>query len=101
MDKILKADNLVMRCLDIHTINRVICNTDKGVLCLQIRKGETNYNFVLDAVPVSKEQNKELFDILFSNTATEKPQQVNKEVTEVPKKKGRPKGSRSGLNDIA
>lgn len=99
-DKILKQDDRIMKLLEVSTINRVICHTNKGVLTLQIRKGETNYHLVLDAVPLLPDLNKELMDILFPAKPQEVPQ-VNKESNldpitgtvklPTPKKKGRPK----------
>lgn len=61
----LKLDDQIFKQLDLKTINRLICTTDKGVLSLQIRKGEQNYHLCLDSVPVEKELNKTLMDLLF------------------------------------
>ena len=60
-----KQDNKVMEILGTKEIRHAILSTDKGDLSLLIRKGETSYTFVLDAVPVSKETNTELMELLF------------------------------------
>lgn len=112
IEKTLKADDLLMKNLELKTINRLICTTDKGVLSLQIRKGEQNYHLCLDSVPLNKELNKTLMDLLFPVSKVEIPI-VNKkpEATisfKIPsntgitpkeviitKKGGRPKGSKN------
>lgn len=60
-----KTDNLVMTHLKLGEIRHIICHTDKGDLCLMLRKGGTgrDYKFVLDAVPVDEEKNKELMNL--------------------------------------
>lgn len=102
--EILKKDDQIMKTLssmNVHRINRLICNTDQGPLELEIRKGESEYHFVLGAVPVSKELSKELMDLLFSTPEMEVPGQVNKlsfqGIPIIPdsKPKGRPKASRN------
>ncbi len=80
IEKTLKQDDLIMKILapmNVHRINRLICNTDQGALELEIRKGEKDYHFVLGAVPIDKEVSKELMDALFPITKLEVPQ-VNK-----------------------
>lgn len=77
MEKIIKQDDSVMKILGVQTIQRIICETDKGTLKLQIRKGDTNYHLILDSVPLSKDDNKELMDLLFPANVLEVPQ-VNK-----------------------
>lgn len=117
----LKTDDAIFKALDLKTINRLICTTDKGVLSLQIRKGETNYHLCLDSVPLSKELNRTLMDLLFPIPKMEVPQvnkspfepiEVNKEplskgvksvafpnILDNPIKKrlGRPKGAKTGV----
>jgi hypothetical protein len=61
----LKTDDAVMKCLDILVIRRPICITNKGQLDLVIRKGENNYFLSIDSVPLEKEVNDKLMDILF------------------------------------
>lgn len=73
----LNQDDKIMKILGVHTINRIICNTDKGLLTLQIRKGDNNYHLVLDSVPLGEEANKEIMDILYPAKEKEIPQ-VNK-----------------------
>lgn len=80
MDKVIKQDDEIMKLLKVSTINRIICSTDKGMLTLQIRKGDKNYHLVLDAVPLDKEQNDALMTILFPVKEKEIPQ-VNKQMT--------------------
>ena len=79
MQETIKKDSKIMEMLKVSTINRIVCNTDKGMLTLQIRKGESKYELVLDSVPLLPEVNKELMDILFPVKEMEKPKQVNKE----------------------
>lgn len=74
--KTLKQDDAVMKALDVKTIRRLICNTDKGALELMIRKGETKYFLTLDSVPLEADTNTELMEILFP-VKVEVPQ-VNK-----------------------
>lgn len=79
--EILHKDDQIMKCLASHNvdrINRVICNTNQGALELEIRKGERDYHFVLGAVPLNKEESKELMDLLFPVPQMEAPKQVNK-----------------------
>jgi hypothetical protein len=103
MDKIKKHDDAVMKTLGVNVIRRLICLTNKGQLDLVIRKGENNYFLSIDSVPLEKEINDKLMDILFK---VEIPT-VNKEITVAPinntvtlpikKKMGRPKGSKDGV----
>lgn len=55
-------DNAVMRVLKVTDISHVIANTSGGSLVLKLPfKGTGNdYKFVLDAVPYSDKENKEL-----------------------------------------
>lgn len=50
---------------NITDIRRLICNTNKGVLELAVRKGEGKYFLTLDSVPLEKEMNDKLMDLLF------------------------------------
>lgn len=65
-----KKDNELMRILDLKEISRVICNTDKSYLTLKLRKGEKEYWLHLDSVPLSKEDNQEVMQLLFPKTET-------------------------------
>jgi len=78
LNKTLKQDDAIFKALDLKTINRLICTTDKGVLSLQIRKGETNYHLCLDSVPLEKELNRELMVLLFPAPKPLEVPQVNK-----------------------
>lgn len=60
-----QQDHKLMDILKVKEISRLICETDMGPLRLKIRKGEENYYFVLDAVELPKEINKELFELLY------------------------------------
>jgi len=65
MDKIAKKDNLIIKELKVKEIRRLICNTNNGALELVIRKGETKYFLTLDAIPLEKEQNDRLMELLY------------------------------------
>ncbi len=120
LDKTIKQDSRIMELLKVSTINRIICSTDKGMLTLQIRKGDKGYHLVLDAVPLDKEKNDELMSILFPKPEAIVPQvnkqmtwngepisddsekakqlkELNPDKTGQVKPKGRPKGSRNAL----
>lgn len=106
----LKRDGKLMDILGLKEISRVICNTDKSYLTLKLRKGETSYWLYLDSVPLSKEENKEVMELLFptvvsnsfdainanlnkayeDNDRRDKIFTANKKIT-----KGRPKGSKN------
>lgn len=123
LNKKLQQDDAIFKSLDLKTINRLICYTDKGILTLQIRKGDIQYHLCLDSVPLDKKLNDELMTVLFPKKELEIPQ-VNKSpiiekkyldinevqiplpkilngiiqpmsVEIVPKSKGRPKGSKN------
>ncbi len=101
MNNNIKKDNELMCILDLSEISRVICNTNKSYLTLKLRKGEKEYWLHLDSVPLSKEDNKEVMELLYPKVET--VPQVNVGVDfgynnlselniQVPKKKaGRPK----------
>ncbi len=72
-DKI-KKDEKIMAVLGITEIRHLIAHTSKGELSLLLRKDSKEYIFVLDAVPVDKDVNKELMDLLFPVKAQEIPQ---------------------------
>ena len=116
LEKTLKQDDLLMKTLDVKVIQRLICYTDKGMLALQIRKGENKYHLTLDSVPVEKELNKTLMDLLFPIPKMEIPQvkkdlvaettqkytekHINPKVIDVvlgKKRIGRPKGAKTGF----
>lgn len=65
MNKTLKTDQAIISLLKLVRVDRIICDTDKGLLKLCLRKGESNYYFTLDATELPKDLNKELFEILF------------------------------------
>lgn len=74
----IKQDHKIMEILGVNEIRHLIAHTSKGELTFMLRQGGTEYQFVLDAVPVEKNANKELTDILFPQKQIEIPQ-VNKE----------------------
>lgn len=57
-----KVDNAIMKIANVNEMRHIVASTDKGDLCLCLRKGETekDYRFILDAVPYSDADNKEL-----------------------------------------
>lgn len=97
----IKQDNFVMEQLKCQEVRHYIADTNKGALTLMLRKGETKYIFVLDAVPVEKDVHDELMAVLFP--VKDPVPQVNREhikelvtimkdsvLVEPPKKRGRP-----------
>jgi hypothetical protein len=60
-----KNDNEIMDILKASEVRRLICETDLGPLKLCIRKGSTEYFFVLDAVELDKETNKKLMKAIY------------------------------------
>lgn len=100
-----QQDDQIMKLLDLKEIRRVICNSDKGYLNLVIRKGEKEYHLTLDAVPLPKELNKEIMDLLFPKEITSQDKHIEesiilpkkKELLKVIKKLGRPKGVKNGI----
>ena len=113
-----KQDTKIMDLLHIAEIRRVICNTEKGFLNLVLRKGESEYFLTLDAVPLDKETNKEVLELLFPKQPipqinkeydfpkiplTEEQEDFKRKAIELArnnmkdiKKKDRPKGSKNG-----
>lgn len=63
-----EQDHKIMSILNVTEISRVICDTNMGTLKLRIRKGETAYKFVLDAVELSKDLNNELMEAIYPVT---------------------------------
>lgn len=60
-----KKDNYIMNTMKVSSLSHVIAHTDKGTLTLKLSKGgsEYDYRFVLDAVPFSDKENKELLEL--------------------------------------
>lgn len=60
-----KIDNRLMGLTKVGEIRHVIAHTDKGDLCLVLRKGETekDYRFILDAVPYDEKTNREIMQM--------------------------------------
>jgi hypothetical protein len=86
----MKIDDQLMKKLDANTIRRSICLTNKGALELCIVKGGTEYYLTLDSVPITKELNHELMEILFKPEITVSP--INNTTvikTSLPTKKGK------------
>lgn len=122
--KTIQTDNKIIEKLKLKTLSRFICDTDKGTLKLQLRKGENTYHLVLDSIPLEKELNEELMGLLFPAPITQtepnkkditSPSYITKviklehekfkvdtrpleetPITLPPKKIGRPKGSKTG-----
>lgn len=57
-----RVDQMVMGITKTNEIRYVIAHTDKGDLCLALRKGEVEHKFYLDAVPYDDKTNKELME---------------------------------------
>lgn len=75
MSNTIKKDQKIMELLKVMNISRLVAQTSLGDLKLMLRKGEREYNLVLDAVPLEKELNREMMELLF---AKEKVPQVKK-----------------------
>lgn len=67
-------DHETMKILGVSELRHLICHTNLGELTLMLRKGENQYTFVLDAVPVGTEQNKELTALFFTPKMANIPQ---------------------------
>lgn len=89
-----KSDHKIMESLGVTELRHFVAQTNKGELTLMLRKGETKYRLVLDAVPVSEEVHDELMPILFPEKKVEIPKDWDKTIL-IPKPKGRPKGSKN------
>lgn len=106
--KTAKADAEIMSILKVNEISRVICDTNMGTLKLRIRKGETEYKFILDAVELPKDMNKELMEVIYPMVPAKvltwngepiksdsKEAEILKALDPHVKPKGRPKGSKN------
>lgn len=58
-------DNKIMSLTKVNELRHIIAHTDKGDLCLLLKKGESerDYRFILDAVPYEDKENKELLEL--------------------------------------
>lgn len=54
----------IMRILKVEDVQYPICETSKGKLSWQIRKGSDEKHLLLDSVPLSKETENELIKII-------------------------------------
>lgn len=73
----IKSDTKLMELLGVDVLHHAICWTPKGALATQLRKGETAYKLVLDAVPIEdKELHEELMATIYP------PAPIPKEVLE-------------------
>lgn len=63
----IKIDERIMKLLKVEYVAHPIVNTSKGLLSLVLRKGDEKYHFVLDAVPLSEEQNAYLMKMLYED----------------------------------
>lgn len=66
MNKTKKQDFVLMNLLKVNEISRIICETNMGTLKLRIRKGESDYKFVLDSVELPRELHKEIYELLYA-----------------------------------
>lgn len=55
-----KIDNKIIEILKVTQIRHPLGWTDKGEFSLLLRKGEKEYTFMVDAIPVDAEQGKKL-----------------------------------------
>lgn len=62
----IQSDNKLMSILKVSSISRLICGTSLGDLYLRLDKGSMEYQFTLDSVPLPKDLNKEVMELLFS-----------------------------------
>lgn len=62
----MKKDKELIRLLKVEYIAYPIINTSKGLLSRVLRKGEDNYHLTLDAVPLSEELSKQIYENLQS-----------------------------------
>lgn len=60
MEYNIERDNQIMEILKVRQLRHPLGWTDKGEFSLLIRKGEKDYTFMLDAVPLDEEQTKKL-----------------------------------------
>lgn len=61
-------DNQIMKVLKVDDLSHIIADTPKGRLSVKLRKGEYDYKFFLDSVPMDDETNlnlRELYHELF------------------------------------
>jgi hypothetical protein len=63
INELAKIDNLIMEVIKVKELNRIVAKTDKGNLTMKIEKGETDYKFFLDSIPLNKEKNANLLDL--------------------------------------
>ena len=62
----MNKDKEIIRLLKVEYIAHPIVNTSKGLLSKVLRKNEDHYHYVLDAVPLSEELNKQIDENLQS-----------------------------------
>lgn len=61
----IRQDQAIIKLLGVNELRHFIATTSKGDLTLQLRKGETEYRLVLDAVPLDEETNDKLMKLLY------------------------------------
>lgn len=64
MKEQMKLDKKLIQMFGLDHISHLIRNTSKGPLSLLLRKESEEYEYILDAVPVGKDEAKELKKLL-------------------------------------
>ena len=65
LDEILKRDKAIMKLLKLDSISHNLAETTKGTLRLVARNYQDFHSLTLDAVPLEKEKNDELLELLY------------------------------------
>lgn len=68
LDSLALRDNAVMKVLKVSELAHIVAQTDRGALTMKLRFQGTgqDYRFVLDAVPVSDDENEDIMRLLGS-----------------------------------
>lgn len=69
----MKNDKELIRLLKVEYIAHPIVNTSKGLLSKVLRKGEDQYFLTLDAVPLSEELSKQIYENIQSEQKGDAP----------------------------
>lgn len=81
--KTLKTDTSLMTLLrGVTKVSRLLCKTNMGELMLCLEKGSNEYYLSLDSVPLDKETNKEVMDLLFPVPPVSQGERIFKDIAE-------------------
>lgn len=58
-------DKMLMDILRVTEVRHVLAHTNKGELCLCLRKAEQDYFLTLDSVPLDKDESDDVMELLF------------------------------------